>query len=116
MEEQHETEMKSNVPGVLELNSEELAEEQQSARQKITSNVKGMLEAISKMIGSEQINPHQAQQLRAQLGIFQSYFTRKQPDKKKRKIRNKIAKKSRRMNRLRGRKGLVNRKGQRYTK
>ena len=97
--EEHTEDMKTNVPGVLDLNSEELdaAESQDTPNVPLTKDE--MLVTISKMVDSEQISPAQARHMRFQMGIYQSDFTKKKLDKKKSRKRNKIAKKSRKANR-----------------
>lgn len=81
---------------------------------KSVGGIKGILAQIAKAVKGEEINTKQAREIRSQIGISQAYFTRHSPNKTKRRLRNKIAKASRKANR-RKTKGIANRKGQHFS-
>ena len=82
-------------------------EEQVIAPPKRRMDFKSALSMISSMLKGETINAKQASDLRAQIGVNNSYFTKRQITSTKRKAKRKADKLARRMNR-----GKV--KGQKY--
>lgn len=82
-------------------------EEAQQALSKVSK--RGLLDALAAAVATGQVDSRDARRLRSQIGITQSYFTRKQTTKAYRKSRRLMQRDSRRQNRGLG-------KGQKRTK
>jgi len=78
------------------------------------SKIQSIMAAISAAVSSGNMSPIQANQMKAQLGITQAYFTRKTVSATKRKRLRDIQKASRKRNRGKTR-GQSCRKGQRFS-
>lgn len=57
-----------------------------------------MMAALSAAVQEGKITTREAREVRTKLGVFQSTFTRKQDSKAKKKLKRKIAAKSRKIN------------------
>ena len=82
-----------------DLEAEIVEEEETETPAKPRMNFKSALSMISSMLKGETINAKQASDLRAQIGVNNSYFTKRQITSTKRKAKRKADKLARRANR-----------------
>lgn len=92
---------------------EVIEEAQAEAEPKKKLGMGGILKAISNAVKGDTLSSRQARQMRSDLGIMQSHFTRGGTNVTTKRIRRLEAKKARKINGKAKHKGQSNRKGQR---
>lgn len=97
----------------LPVQPDEITEDGQIVEHKTAPSLKATLKALADAVTNGQITAQQARAFRADLGISQSTFTKKQTTPAKRKAKRIAQKLSRRKNRGTG-KGQKNSGGRRY--
>lgn len=97
----------TEAPETSEEDTEVVAEGEPKAK----LGMGGILKAISKAVRDGNMSSKQARQIRGDLGILGSFFTKQQPNVKARRAQRKAAKKARKVTRRNGYKGQKMNKG-----
>jgi hypothetical protein len=74
-------------------------------KKELNSAIAGLLTQLSSAVSDGKISTREAKKMRAQFGITQAYFTRKQPNRAVAAAKRKAAKKARMVTLKRGTKG-----------